>query len=78
MNGTCTKYALGGVILCPETTQDQKDRINITVTTMRRMEAINKGKEVDVEAFNRDVERCLPLMQWWNEEKLKAKTARLH
>lgn len=63
--------ALGGVLLAPETTQAEKDRITGTLKQLRSLSALMQGVPVDTEAMLKEQEEHppLPLVKWWHEAK---------
>lgn len=65
------KGALAAVLLAPETTQAEKDRIGSTVRQMGAMSAMITGVPVDLEAVTNDIEANppYPLRKWWVEAK---------
>lgn len=65
------KGALGGVLLAPETTDEEKARIMSTLEQLRNLSALMNGVPVDAEAMLADQEKnpSLPLMKWWNEAR---------
>lgn len=68
----CFRGAVGGVMLSPETTDEEKDRIRATLDQMRGMAAMMQGVPVDTEALLKQMEggpKPVPLVKIWYEAK---------
>ncbi len=67
----CIRGALGAVLLDPETTEDDKQRIVFTLEQFRSISAIMSGVPVDVERAmsNPDEIKPVPLIKLWQEAK---------
>lgn len=63
--------AIGGVLLAPETTQEENDRITDTLKQLRSMSALLQGVPVDTETMLQEQKDHppLPLIKWWHEAK---------
>ena len=63
--------ALAGVILSPETTEEEKECITRSLKPLRALNALMSGIPVDTEAVLEELGETpiLPLMKWWHEAK---------
>lgn len=63
--------ALGSVLLSPETTPEEKERITDTLKQLRSLSALMQGVPVDTEMMLKEQEDHppLPLIKWWHEAK---------
>jgi hypothetical protein len=69
----CIRGALAAVLLDPETTEDDKQRITLTLEQMRSISAMISGVPVDIERVldNPDGVETVPLVKLWHEAKAK-------
>ena len=67
----CLRGALAAVLLDPETTEDDKQRITFTLEQMCAINAMMTGVPVDVEQAlaNPDEIEPVPLIKLWHEAK---------
>jgi hypothetical protein len=63
--------ALAGVILSPETTEEEKECITRSLKPLRALNALMSGVPVDMGAVLEEQgdKQILPLMKWWHEAK---------
>jgi len=73
----CFRGAIGGVMLDPLTTADEKQGIHNTLEQLRALAGLMNGLPMDVEAMAKraDENPPLPLMKWWHDERDKTKKA---
>lgn len=63
--------ALAGVLLAPETTEEEKTRLTKTLEGLRALSAMMSGVPVDLDAIaeQQKIYEPVPLAKWWHEEK---------
>ena len=72
----CFRGALAAVFMDPLTTDEDRQRMEFTLTQMRSLGALMSGVPVDVGRVldNPDEIDRVPLVKFWNEAKIKEPT----
>lgn len=61
--------AVGAVLMSPETTDEEKERIKYTLSMQRALSAAMSGVPVNMESVLREGIEPAPLVAWWHESK---------